>query len=176
MSDKDRIPAEQPASATVDEMDETIIALLEEDGRRSYGDIGRAVGLSEAAARQRVNRLRESGLIRIVAISDPLRLGRAVVATVGIRVGGDPRVVAERLAQVGAIEWVVITAGSFDLLVEIVCRSEAELLATISEQIRSIAAVSQTETFMHLHTEKNVFAWGQRLAGSTKPRSGRRDV
>ena len=78
---------EPAASATVDEMDETIIALLEEDGRRSYGDIGRAVGLSEAAARQRVNRLRESGLIRIVAISDPLRLGRAVVATVGIRVG-----------------------------------------------------------------------------------------
>ena len=74
--------------------------------------------------------------------------------------------VAERLARVEAIEWVVITAGSFDLLVEIVCRSEAELLATISEQIRSITAVSQTETFMHLHTEKNVFAWGQRLAGA----------
>ncbi len=149
---------------TVDRVDEQIIALLEQDGRRSYGEIGRVVGLSEAGARQRVNRLRESGLMRIVAISDPLRLGRAVVATVGIRVSGDPRAVAERLALVDAIEWVVITAGSFDLLVEVVCRSEADLLAIISEQIRSIAEVRETETFMHLHTEKNVFAWGQRLA------------
>lgn len=149
---------------TVDRVDEQIIALLEQDGRRSYGEIGRVVGLSEAGARQRVNRLRESGLMRIVAISDPLRLGRAVVATVGIRVSGDPRAVAERLALVDAIEWAVITAGSFDLLVEVVCRSEADLLAIISEQIRSIAEVRETETFMHLHTEKNVFAWGQRLA------------
>jgi Lrp/AsnC family transcriptional regulator, regulator for asnA, asnC and gidA len=157
---------------TVDQVDETIIALLEEDGRRSYGEIGRAVGLSEAGARQRVNRLRESGLMRIVAISDPLRLGRAVVATVGIRVGGDPRVVAERLALVESIEWVVITAGSFDLLVEIVCRSEAELVAIIAEQIRSKPEVRETETFMHLHTEKNFFAWGQRLNRSPQPRRG----
>lgn len=172
MTNRDRRPSDQAAIATFDETDETIIALLEEDGRRSYGEIGRAVGLSEAGARQRVNRLRESGLIRIVAISDPLRLGRAVVATVGIRVSGDPRVVAERLARVDAIEWVVITAGSFDLLVELVCRSEAELLAIIGEQIRSIDEVGQTETFMHLHTEKNVFAWGQRLARAAKPASG----
>jgi len=161
------MPSKPPA--TVDRIDETIIALLEEDGRRSYGEIGRTVGLSEAAARQRVNRLRESGLMRIVAISDPLRLGRAVVATVGIRVGGDPRAVAERLALEDAIEWVVITAGSFDLLVEIVCRSETELLAIISEKIRSDTEVHQTETFMHLQTEKNVFAWGRRLALSSKP-------
>ncbi len=158
-------------SATVDAVDETIIALLEEDGRRSYGEIGRSVGLSEAAARQRVNRLRESGLMRIVAITDPLRLGRAVVATVGIRVAGDPRAVAARLAREDAIEWVVITAGSFDLLVEIVCRSESDLLATISEKIRSDAEVRETETFMHLQTEKNVFAWGRRLALSGKPQA-----
>jgi Lrp/AsnC family transcriptional regulator for asnA, asnC and gidA len=113
-------------------------------------------------------------MIRIVAISDPLRLGRAVVATVGIRVSGDPRVVAEQLAQMEAIEWVVITAGSFDLLVEVVCHSEAELLEIIGEQIRSIEAVGLTETFMHLHTEKNVFAWGQRLARTAKPKSARR--
>ncbi len=158
-------------STTIDGVDETIIALLEEDGRRSYGEIGRSVGLSEAAARQRVNRLRESGLMRIVAITDPLRLGRVVVATVGIRVAGDPRAVAARLAREDAIEWVVITAGSFDLLVEIVCRSESDLLATISEKIRSDAEVRETETFMHLQTEKNVFAWGRRLALSGKPQA-----
>ncbi len=158
-----------PSGASFDDVDEAIIGLLEQDGRRSYGEIGKAVGLSEAAARQRVNRLRESDLIRIVAISDPLRLGRAVVATVGLRVTGDPRVVAQRLARQEAIEWVVITAGSFDLLVEIICHSETELLEIIADQIRSIPEVRQTETFMHLHTEKNVFAWGQRLARGAAP-------
>ena len=173
MSADETTQSTRPPLASVDDVDEAIIALLQEDGRRSYGDIGRAVGLSEAAARQRVNRLRESSLIRIVAISDPLRLGRGVVATVGIRVAGDPRIVAQRLAEQEAIEWVVITAGSFDLLVEIVCHSEAELLAIIAEQIRSVPEVSQTETFMHLHTEKNVFAWGQRLARSETPKADR---
>ena len=160
--------APRPSNAPpLDDVDEAIIRLLQEDGRRSYGEIGRAVGLSEAAARQRVHRLRESGLMRIVAITDPLRLGRAVVATIGLRVSGDPRIVAARLAEIPAIEWVVITAGSFDLLVEIVCENEAELLAIIGQRIRALPEVRETESFMHLHTEKNVFSWGERLPGPT---------
>jgi Lrp/AsnC family transcriptional regulator for asnA, asnC and gidA len=151
---------------SLDSIDEAIVALLQDDGRRSYGAIGQAVGLSEAAARQRVNRLRDSGVMRIVAITDPLQLGRGVVGTLGIRVAGDTRIVATRLAQVDAIEYVVITAGSFDLLAEIVCASEEELLTVINEQVRSIPEVRETETFMHLRTEKNVFAWGQRLSPS----------
>lgn len=153
-----------PPRISLDSVDEAIVTLLQGDGRSSYGAIGRAVGLSEAAARQRVNRLRESGVMRIVAITDPVQLGRGVVGTLGIRVSGDTRVVAARLAEVEAIEYVVITAGSFDLLAEIVCASEDELLTVINEQVRSIPAVRETETFMHLRTEKNVFAWGQRLS------------
>jgi Lrp/AsnC family transcriptional regulator, regulator for asnA, asnC and gidA len=147
----------------LDDTDEAIIAVLQEDGRRSYGEIGEAVGLSEAATRQRVNRLRDSGVMRIVAITDPVALGRGVVATIGLRVSGDSRVAAARLAQIGAIEYVVITAGSFDLIVEVVCSTEEELLSVINDEIRSIDGVRDTETFMHLRTEKNVFAWGRRL-------------
>jgi Lrp/AsnC family transcriptional regulator for asnA, asnC and gidA len=147
----------------LDAVDEAIVAVLQEDGRRSYGEIGEAVGLSEAATRQRVNRLRDSGAMRIVAVTDPVALGRAVVATIGVRVSGDTRVVATRLAAVETVEYVVLTAGSFDLIIEVVCTDEAELLAVINDQIRSIESVRETETFMHLHTEKNVFAWGQRL-------------
>jgi Lrp/AsnC family transcriptional regulator, regulator for asnA, asnC and gidA len=150
----------------LDATDEAIVAVLQEDGRRSYGEIGEAVGLSEAATRQRVNRLRESGAMRIVAVTDPVALGRGVVATIGLRVGGDTRVVATQLAAVETVEYVVITAGSFDLIVEVVCTDEAELLAVINDEIRSIDGVRETETFMHLHTEKNVFAWGRR-----RPRS-----
>jgi Lrp/AsnC family transcriptional regulator, regulator for asnA, asnC and gidA len=148
----------------IDAADEAIIAALQEDGRRSYGEIGAAVGLSEAATRQRINRLRESGVMRIMAITDPVALGRGVVATIGLRVGGDTRTVAAALAEVPAVEYVVIVAGSFDLLAEVVCADENELLSVINDRIRSIEAVRETETFMHLRTEKNVFAWGRRLA------------
>src|ERR1700744_4808642 len=149
--------------AKLDETDAAIIALLQEDGRRPYGEIGEAVGLSEAATRQRVNRLRESGLMRIVAVTDPVALGRGVVATIGLRVGGDTRPAAARVAQIAEIEYVVITAGSFDVIVELVCATEEQLLGVLNDDIRSIPEVRELESFMHLRTEKNVFAWGQRL-------------
>jgi Lrp/AsnC family transcriptional regulator for asnA, asnC and gidA len=149
--------------AQLDETDAAIIALLQEDGRRPYGEIGAAVGLSEAATRQRVNRLRESGVMRIVAVTDPVALGRGVVATIGLRVSGDTREAATRLAQIAEIEYVVVTAGSFDVIVELVCPTEEELLDVLNDDIRSIGEVRDMETFMHLRTEKNVFAWGQRL-------------
>jgi len=148
----------------LDETDAAIIALLQEDGRRPYGEIGEAVGLSEAATRQRVNRLRESGLMRIVAVTDPVALGRGVVATIGLRVTGDTRKAAARLARIAEIEYVVVTAGSFDIIVELVCATEEELLGVLNDEIRTITDVREMETFMHLRTEKNVFAWGQRLA------------
>jgi Lrp/AsnC family transcriptional regulator, regulator for asnA, asnC and gidA len=150
--------------AKLDETDAAIVALLQQDGRRPYGEIGEAVGLSEAAARQRVNRLRESGLMRIVAVTDPVALGRGVVATIGLRVSGDRRRVAARLAEIAEIEYVVVTAGALDVIVELVCATEEELLDVIDEDIRSIEEVREMQTFMHLRTEKNVFAWGQRLA------------
>jgi Lrp/AsnC family transcriptional regulator for asnA, asnC and gidA len=148
---------------SLDETDAAIVALLQEDGRRPYGEIGAAVGLSEAAARQRVNRLREAGLMRIVAVTDPVALGRGVVATLGLRVSGDTRVAAARLAQIPEIEYVVVTAGAFDVIAELVCASEEELLGVINDDIRSMEEVREMQTFMHLRTEKNVFAWGQRL-------------
>src|ERR1700729_2695856 len=123
----------------LDELDAAIVALLQEDGRRPYGEVGEAVGLSEAATRQRVNRLRESGLMRIVAVTDPVALGRGVVVTIGLRVSGDTREAAARLAQITEIEYVVATAGSFDVLAEAVCASEEELLGVLNE-VRSIPA------------------------------------
>jgi Lrp/AsnC family transcriptional regulator, regulator for asnA, asnC and gidA len=146
----------------LDKIDAAIVALLQEDGRRPYGELGEAVGLSEAATRQRVNRLRESGLMRIVAVTDPVALGRGVVATIGLRVSGDSRAVAARLAQVMEVEYVVVTAGAFDVLGELVCASEDELLDVLNDDIRTIAEVREMQILMHLRTEKNVFAWGQR--------------
>src|ERR1700721_121295 len=99
----------------LDALDEAIVAVLQADGRRSYGEIGDAVGLSEAATRQRGNRLRDSGAMRIVAVTDPVALGRAVVATIGVRVSGDTRVVATLLAAVGTVWNGARPAGSSPL-------------------------------------------------------------
>jgi len=151
-----------PPTPNLDETDAAIVALLQQDGRRPYGEIGEAVGLSEAAARQRVNRLRESGLMRIVAVTDPVAVGRGVVATIGLTVSGDTRQTAARLAQIAEVEYVVVTAGGFDVIIELVCATEEELLDVINDDVRTIEEVREMQTFMHLRTEKNVFAWGRR--------------
>jgi Lrp/AsnC family transcriptional regulator, regulator for asnA, asnC and gidA len=163
----------------VDQTDESIIAMLQEDGRRSYGGIAKAVGLSEAATRQRVNRLRDQGFLRIVAVTDPVALGLRLVALVGIKVSGDVREIANKLAEVHAIEYVVICSGAFDLIVEIVCEDEQALLDLINDQIRANPGVRDTESFIYLHIEKQVYGWGrrsgrdERSASSAKPRRSR---
>lgn len=150
------------ASVSIDQIDEALIGLLQEDGRRTYGDLAKAVKLSEAATRQRVNKLRSAGALRIVAVTDPIALGLRTVAMIGIRASGDLRAVARKLAESHDIEYVVISSGSYDLLAEVVCEDERRLLDIINDDIRSIEGVVQTEAFIYLHIEKQVFAWGGR--------------
>ncbi|GGM56221.1 Lrp/AsnC family transcriptional regulator [Microbacterium saperdae] len=147
---------------TLDEVSKTIIELLQEDGRRSYSDIGRVVGLSEAAVRQRVQRLTESGIMQIVAVTDPMQLGFHRQAMIGIRVSGDARRVAEAVAEIEAIDYVVITVGSFDVLAEVVCEDDEDLLALINDVIRPIDGVLSTETFIYAKLQKQLYNWGTR--------------
>jgi Lrp/AsnC family transcriptional regulator for asnA, asnC and gidA len=146
----------------LDEVNKAIIEQLQSDGRQSYGSIAQAVGLSEAAVRQRVQRLRESGVIQIVAVTDPLQVGFNRQAMVGICVDGDVRRVAEKLAAVREIDYVVHCAGSYDLLVELVCEDDDHLLDVLNTAIRSIPGVRSTETFMYLRLVKQTYTWGVR--------------
>ncbi|GAA2948524.1 Lrp/AsnC family transcriptional regulator [Microbacterium luteolum] len=147
---------------SLDAVAKTIIELLQEDGRRSYSDIGRVVGLSEAAVRQRVQRLTESGVMQIVAVTDPMQLGFHRQAMIGIRVSGDTRIVAEAIARVDAIDYVVITVGAFDVLAEVVCEDDDQLLALINDVIRPIEGVVSTETFIYAKLQKQLYNWGTR--------------
>ena len=147
---------------TLDQVSKTIIELLQEDGRRSYSDIGRVVGLSEAAVRQRVQRLTESGIMQIVAVTDPMQLGFHRQAMIGIRVSGDARRVAEAVAAIEAIDYVVITVGSFDVLAEVVCEDDEDLLAMINDVIRPIDGILSTETFIYAKLQKQLYNWGTR--------------
>lgn len=149
-------------SGTLDEKSKLIVEQLQADGRRSYAAIGKSVGLSEAAVRQRVGRLVDSGAVQIVAVTDPMQLGFARQAMLGIRVRGDVQAVADRLAEFEEIDYLVVTAGSYDLMAEVVCEDDEQLFHLINDRIRTIDAVLSTETFMYLSLRKQQYDWGTR--------------
>ncbi|HEU5222732.1 MAG TPA: Lrp/AsnC family transcriptional regulator [Candidatus Lumbricidophila sp.] len=154
------MPGPSSGRPVVDDVSKAIIEQLQADGRRSYADIGRTVGLSEAAVRQRVQRLQESGVLQIVAVTDPMQLGFARQAMVGIRATGDSRIVAAKLAEIPSVDYVVLTAGSFDIMVEVVCQDDDELLELLNSQIRAVEGVQATETFVYLRLHKQHYNWG----------------
>jgi Lrp/AsnC family transcriptional regulator for asnA, asnC and gidA len=155
-----RPPSQRPVQ--LDEVSKAIIEQLQADGRRSYAEIGKAVGLSEAAVRQRVQKLTESGVMQIVAVTDPMQLGFYRQAMIGVRVTGDTRDVADRLASIPAVDYVVLTAGSFDILAEVVCENDDDLIALLNHEIRSLPGVLSTETFVYLKLHKQFYNWGTR--------------
>ena len=146
----------------LDSTSKAIIEQLQLDGRRSYAEIGKAVGLSEAAVRQRVQKLTDAGVMQIVAVTDPMRLGFSRQAMLGIRVSGDTRVVADQLAEMPEISYVVLSAGSFDIMVEIVCEDDDALIEVLNEKIRALSGVASTETFVYLQLKKQKYDWGTR--------------
>jgi Lrp/AsnC family transcriptional regulator, regulator for asnA, asnC and gidA len=146
----------------LDDVSKAIIEELQLDGRRSYAAIGKAVGLSEAAVRQRVQRLTDAGVMQVVAVTDPLQLGFARQAMIGIKAEGALEPIADELAKMDEIEYVVITAGSFDLLAEVLCESDEHLLRVLSDRIRAIEGVKVTETFVYLKLVKQTYSWGVR--------------
>jgi len=156
-----RAPKAGPA-IHLDDVSKAIIEQLQQDGRRSYAAIGKEVGLSEAAVRQRVQRLVESGVMQVVAVTDPMQLGFARQAMVGVRVRGPLDPVADALVELTDVDYVVITAGTYDLLVEVVAESDEHLLEIISDRIRTIPGVEATETFMYLQLRKQTYSWGVR--------------
>lgn len=150
------------SAPTLDSTSKAIIEQLQLDGRRSYAEIGKAVGLSEAAVRQRVQKLTDSGVMQIVAVTDPMRLGFNRQAMLGIRVTGDTMVVADRLAEIPEVDYVVLSAGSFDILAEVVCEDDEALIQLLNQRIRQLEGVASTETFLYLKLNKQKYDWGTR--------------
>lgn len=155
-------PANGTSLPPLDDVAKAIIEQLQTDGRRSYAAIGKEVGLSEAAVRQRVQKLTDAGVMQIVAVTDPLQLGFARQAMVGVKVAGSVRKVADVLAGIDEIDYVVITTGRFDVLAEVVCESDDRLLDIIGDRISAIPGVITTETFVYLKLAKQTYAWGVR--------------
>ena len=144
----------------LDAVDRKIVSLLQHDGRRAYGAMAEEIGLSEAAVRRRVQRMRDAGIMQIVAITDPLQLGYGREALIGIRVHGDVRLVADKIAAIDEANYVVMTAGSFDIIAEVIAEDDNNLVHLLNDSIRSIPGVTEVETFVYLKLAKQTYAWG----------------
>jgi Lrp/AsnC family transcriptional regulator for asnA, asnC and gidA len=150
------------SSQSLDETDRALIHLLQRDGRRPYTQLAKEVGLSEAAVRQRVQRMLDNETMQIVAVTDPLQLGLNRQAMVLIRVNGDVREVADQLEQIDEVDYLVVTAGSVDLLAEVVVSDDDALFSLLNDKIREIPGVLSTETITYLGLRKQTYQWGTR--------------
>ena len=148
--------------SAIDSIDEEIIRQLQVDGRRPYTQLAKVVGLSEAAVRQRVQRLLDQGVMQVVAVTDPISLGLRRQAMVGIKVQGDVRSVADALAALDEVVYVVLTAGSVDLIAEVIVPHDEALLEVLNDKIRKVPGVIGTETSIYLSLRKQTYQWGTR--------------
>ena len=144
----------------LDAHDKAIIRALQVDGRMPYTQLAPLVGLSEAATRQRVNKLTRSGAIQIVAVTDPITLGLPYQALVGITVDADVTQVAADLAGFDEVDYVVIVTGRFDILAEVVCSDADHLLDVVNDRLRPLPGVKSTEVFTYLRLVKQSYNWG----------------
>jgi Lrp/AsnC family transcriptional regulator, regulator for asnA, asnC and gidA len=150
----------------VDAVDRRIVAALQRDGRRPFTSIARDLGLSEAAVRQRVARLQAAGVMQVVAVADPMTLGFKTMAMVGITVDGRARSrVAEAVGRLPEVSYLVLCAGAFDMLAELVCEDNDHLLRVLSEDLAGIDGIRETQTFMYLRLLKEAYTWSLDGAG-----------
>ncbi len=155
-----RLPHAGPAQMAIDRVSKAIIEHLQQDGRRSYATIAESVGVSEEAVVKRVKQLLDAEVMQIVAVTDPLQLGFARQAMLGVIVEGDLKPVAEALSAIEEVDYVVITAGGFDILAEVVGQSDAHLLELVTSRIRPIPGVVSIHTFLYLELQKQTYTWG----------------
>jgi Lrp/AsnC family transcriptional regulator, regulator for asnA, asnC and gidA len=150
-------------SESVSELDKRIIEHLQQDGRRPFTQIATELGVSEAAVRARTNRLMEKGILQIVGVTDPLKVGFQQWAMIGVKCEADRLIeVAEEIAAFPETDYVVVTAGTYDILVECVAEDNEALLQFLAERLRKIKGVRETETFVYLRLMKQSYQWGTR--------------
>jgi Lrp/AsnC family transcriptional regulator for asnA, asnC and gidA len=143
-------------------VDQGIIEALQRNGRESFRRIAARLGVSEATIRARYARLCDDNILQVTGITNPLGLGFEAQAMVGIRTNGPPESVANEIAAWPEADYVVITAGQFDILVELVCADRRRLL-DLTNRIRAIESVASTESFLYLELWKQIYDWGARV-------------
>lgn len=152
-------PRPRGAPGALDPVDRRIIEELQRDGRKPFTQLAPLVGLSEAAVRQRVQRLVDAGVMQIVAVADPRVLGFTRQAMIGVKADGDAGSVADAVAAFPEVGYVVLTAGRFDMIVEAVVVDDEALLRLLNEEIRRVPGVRDAEVFVYLRVHKETYRW-----------------
>ncbi len=143
---------------TLDEIDQQIVAVLQKDGRAPFAQIAEKLNVSPGMVRIRYNRLVESGCLRVMAITNPLRMGYETMAMIGIRAEGSKVMrVAEQIAALDEVIYLIVTSGKYDILTEVICRDQIHLLDFLTKRLYTIDGVRESETFMHLKIVKEVY-------------------
>jgi Lrp/AsnC family transcriptional regulator, regulator for asnA, asnC and gidA len=155
----------------LDETDSKIIEALQKNGREPFRRIAAQVGVSEATVRARYTKLCADDILQVTGVTNPLGLGFEAQAMVGVRTTGPPATVADEIAAWDEADYVVITAGQFDLLVEVLCSDRRHLLE-VMDRIRSLDGVVSTESFLYLELWKQLYDWGARAPAAQE--DGRR--
>ncbi len=145
-------------SLILDEVDQYIINAMREDGRVAFAQIAEKLNVSPGMIRIRYNRLVENGVLKVVAITNPLRLGFKTMAMIGVRTDGAKMLeVAAQIAALEEVIYLIVVSGRFDIVCEVVCRDNTELLRFLTEKLHSIDGVREAESFIHLKIEKEVY-------------------
>jgi Lrp/AsnC family transcriptional regulator for asnA, asnC and gidA len=145
-------------ASETDAIDLRIIEALQKDGRVAFAQIAEQLNVSPGMIRLRYNRLVEQGYLKVVAITNPLRMGFKTMAMIGIRVDGSRLLdVAEKISKLNEVIYLVVSSGRFDLFAEVVCRDHEDLLRFITEKLAPIDGVRESESFMHLKIVKEVY-------------------
>ncbi len=145
-------------TSKLDEIDHKIILALQEDGRIPFAQIADQLNVSAGMIRVRYNRLLEMGVLRVVAITNPLRMGYSTMALIGIKVRGERLMeVAEKIAALDEVIYLIVVSGSYDILAEIVCKDQHHLLQFLTERLYKVDGIRESESFIHLKIVKEVY-------------------
>lgn len=154
--------ASEYPTVDLDDIDRALISALQEDGRLSYADLADLVELTPGGVRKRVMRLEDQGVVQVVGVTDPLRLGYRSMAMLGVVVQGDVELVADAVSELPGVIYVVFTAGQFDLMVEVIAEDQDALFRVINGDVRAIDGVARIESFPYFSIRTHRFGWGTR--------------
>ncbi len=145
-------------AVSLDEIDQHILDAMRKDGRAAFAQIAAKLKVSPGMIRQRYNRLVDMGMLKVVAISNPLQRGFKTMALIGIRTDGNKMLdVADAVSKLKEVVYLVVVSGQFDIMAEVICRDHEDLLNFITEKLYAIEGVREAETFMHLKIVKEIY-------------------
>jgi Lrp/AsnC family transcriptional regulator for asnA, asnC and gidA len=148
-------------NSQIDEVDKRIIGALQADGRRPYSRIAAELGVSESVVRYRATRLEEAGILQVVGIADPLRIGFDRMALIGLKVRpGALNAVCAAVTAFPETSYVAAIAGSYDVIAEVICRDTAHFTELLTERLHHVDGVVSTESFLVLEIHKLAYGWG----------------